>query len=138
ERVIADVRAVLGPIGILHWNAFLDIEGNLLSAPLSDLSKSFEIRVASYIAAVQASLVDLEANKGSVLVTSGIMALDEPRIDSFATDYAALAIGVAAQHKATGILAHTLAPRDVHVGEVIVNGFVEGTRSEERRVGKER
>lgn len=54
------------------------------------------------------------------------MALDEPRIDAFATDYAALAIGVAAQHKATGILAHTLAPRDVHVGEVIVNGFVEG------------
>lgn len=127
ERVVADVRAVLGSIGILHWNAFLDVQGNLLSVPLSDLSKSFEIRVASYIAAVQASLADLEANKGSVLATSGIMALDEPRIDAFAADYAALAIGVAAQHKATGILAHTLAPRDVHVGEVIVNGFVEGT-----------
>lgn len=30
---------------------------------------------------------------------------------------------VAAQRKAT----HTLAPRDIHVGEVVVNGFVEGT-----------
>ncbi|HDL7101041.1 TPA: SDR family NAD(P)-dependent oxidoreductase [Yersinia enterocolitica] len=127
EQVVMDVRTALGPIGILHWNAFLDVEGGLLSVALSDLSKSFQTRVTSYIAAVQASLVDLEACKGTVLATSGVMALNEPNIDAFATDYAALAISVAAQHKATNILAHTLAPRGIHVGEVIVNGFVAGT-----------
>ncbi|MNC65509.1 hypothetical protein D3C75_1158070 [compost metagenome] len=55
------------------------------------------------------------------------MALDHPQINAFAVNYAALAISVAAQRKATHILAHTLAPRDIHVGEVVVNGFVEGT-----------
>ncbi|MEX0445811.1 SDR family NAD(P)-dependent oxidoreductase [Xenorhabdus sp. SGI246] len=127
KLIVTDVRSVLGPIGILHWNAFLGIEGNLLSTLPSDLSKSFEIRVTSYIAAVQECLPDLKAHKGSVLTTSGIMALSDPTIDIFATGYAALAISVAAQHKATRILTHTLAPYDIYVGEVIVNGFVNRT-----------
>ncbi|AHG21546.1 short-chain dehydrogenase [Chania multitudinisentens RB-25] len=127
QRTVADAREILGPIGILHWNAFLDVEGDLLSMPPSDLSKSFDLRVVGYITAVQESLNDLAASKGSVLATSGVMALDDPQINAFATDYAALAIGVTAQRKATQILAHSLAPRDIHVGEVIVNGFVEGT-----------
>lgn len=127
QRVVSEVRNALGPISVLHWNAFLDVKGSVLSVPREDLSKSFQVRVAGYLAAVQGCLKDLEAHKGTVLATSGIMALNEPHIDAFATDYAALAIGVAAQRKATSILAHTLAPRGIHVGEVIVNGFVEGT-----------
>lgn len=127
RQVAAKVRESLGPVGILHWNVFLDIEGDLLSIPPTDLSRSFDLRVACYIAAVQACLADLEAHRGSVLATNGIMALDKPEIDAFATGYAALAISVAAQHKATGILVHTLAPRGIHVGEVVVNGFVAGT-----------
>ncbi len=127
RRVVAEVRAVSGPIGVLHWNAFVDVEGDLISMPLHDLTNSLNLRVNGYIAAVQASLADLEATNGTVLATSGIMALDDPQIDAFATGFGALAIGVAAQHKATGILAHTLAQRGVHVGEVIVDGFVEGT-----------
>ncbi|MBD2815414.1 SDR family NAD(P)-dependent oxidoreductase [Xenorhabdus sp. Flor] len=127
KRIITDARAALGPIGILHWNAFLDIEGSLLSILPSDLSKSFEIRVTSYIAAIQECLPDLKAHKGSVLTTSGIMALDDPKIDIFATGHAALAINVAAQHKTTRILIHTLAPYDIHVSEIIVNGFVNRT-----------
>lgn len=127
RRVVAEVREEWGPVGILHWNAFLDIEGDLLSMPPADLSNSFDLRVASYITAVQACLADLEAHQGTVLATCGIMALDKPEINAFATGYGALAISVAAQHKATGILAHTLAARGIHVGEVIVNGFVAGT-----------
>lgn len=127
QRVVAEARSQSGPIGILHWNAFVDVEGDLLALPLADLSRSFELRVTSYLAAVRASLADLQTHRGTVLATSGIMALDDPRIDAFATGYGALAISVAAQHKATGILAQTLAPRGIHVGEVIVNGFVAGT-----------
>lgn len=127
RRTVMDVHEMLGPIGILHWNVFLDIEGDLLSTPPTDLSKSVDLRVVSYITAVQACMDDLVASKGTVLVTSGVMALDDPKIDAFAVDYAAIAISVAAQRKTTHILSHTLAPHDIHVGEVIVNGFVEGT-----------
>lgn len=127
RSAISEVRNSQGPIGILHWNAFLDIEGDLLATPPTDLSKSFAIRVTGYITAVQASLEDLAETQGTVLTTSGVMALDDPQINAFAVDYAALAISVTAQRKTTNILAHTLAPRGIHVGEVIVNGFVEGT-----------
>ena len=127
RRAVTDVRETMGPIGILHWNVFLDIEGDLLSTPPEDLSKSFDLRVVGYITAVQESMDDLAASKGTVLVTSGVMALDDPQINAFAVDYAAIAISGAAQRKATHILAHTLVPHDIHVGEVIVNGFVEGT-----------
>lgn len=117
----------MGPIGVLHWNEFLDIDGDLLSTPPESLGQSVDLRVVSYITAVQGCIADLAASKGTVLVTSGVMALDDPTVNAFAVDYAALAISVAAQRKATHLLRHTLAPHEVHVGEVIVNGFVEGT-----------
>lgn len=85
------------------------------------------MRLVSFIAAVQASLPNLEASKGAVLATSGIMAFDWPGMDAFATGYDLLAISAAAQHKASGILAQTLAPRGVFAGKVVVNGFVKGT-----------
>ena len=127
QRVVRQTQAALGSIGILHWNAFLDVEGDLLNMPISDLSQTLTVRVVGYIAAVQACIADLESHQGSVLATSGIMALDEPHINAFATGYAALAIGAASQHKATSLLTQTLAARNVYVGEVIVNGFIEGT-----------
>lgn len=127
QGMVREVSKQLGPVGILHWNAFVDVEGDLLFTPLTTLSQSFDIRVVSFIAAVQECLADLTATKGSVLTTSGVMAIDDPHINAFATGYAALAISVTAQHKTVHILANTLAPRGIHVGEVIVNGFVEGT-----------
>ena len=52
RSAIMDAREMLGPIGILHWNAFLDIEGDLLSTLPEELSKSFSTRVTGYITAV--------------------------------------------------------------------------------------
>lgn len=127
KGIIDAIRATLGSIEILHWNAFSAVEGDLLTTTPAQLQTSFDIRVAGFLAAVQASLADLEANKGAVLATSGVMALDRPDIDAFAVDFGALAVTVAAQHKMLSILAHTLAPRSIFVGEVIVNGFVKGT-----------
>ncbi|MFE3839222.1 SDR family NAD(P)-dependent oxidoreductase [Pseudogemmobacter sonorensis] len=127
KATIEAVRSTLGPIEILHWNAFNDIDGDLLSLQPDHLRDSLNVRVIGYLAAVQASLADLEVNGGAVLATSGIMAFDLPEIDAMASRYAALAIPAAAQHKANGILRHTLDPRGIFVGEVIVNGFVKGT-----------
>lgn len=127
RRTITDVRTALGPIGIVHWNAYSNIDGDLLSTAPADLSQSLTLRVVGYVAAVQASLADLEKNQGAILATSGVMAFYGPKIDIFAKDFGVLAISVAAQHKATGLLAQTLAPRGIYVGEVVVNGFVKGS-----------
>lgn len=129
RRTIAKVRTAMGSIGILHWNAYSNIEGDLISVEPADLVESINVRVVGYIAAVQASLGDLETNHGAVLSTSGVMGLYGPDIDSFAKDFGVLAISVAAQHKATGILTQTLKPLGIYVGEVIVNGFVKHSES---------
>ncbi|WP_338883646.1 SDR family NAD(P)-dependent oxidoreductase [Xenorhabdus sp. TH1] len=124
SRVMEDIRADMGPVGILHWNAFSDIDGDLLSTAPEALSQSLAVRVVGYIAAVQAVQPDLEVTRGAVLATSGVMAFYGSDIDSFAKDFGALAVSVAAQHKATGVLTQTLAQHGIYVGEVVVNGFV--------------
>lgn len=126
-NAFADIRASLGRVGILHWNAFLPINGDLLSSTVEDFRQSLELRLVSFIAAVQALFDDLKASGGTILATSGITALDRPEIHKFAVDYAVMAITVAAQHKALGILASTLASHGIHVAEVVINGFVIGT-----------
>lgn len=127
KRMIHQVRTRWGPIGMLHWNAFFDVEGSLLSMPISDLSKSLSVRLIGYLTAVQQSFADLKAHQGCVLATSGITALHQAQIDAFTRNHAALAIAAAAQHKATAILADSLANDGIYVGELIINGLVCGT-----------
>ena len=134
QRTVADVRAALGTIGVLHWNAFIDVEGDLLTMLPNVLGQSLAVRVTGYVAAVQAALDDLQAVQGAVLATGGVMAFYDPEIDAFAKDFGVLAVSVAAQHKATGLLMQSLAPRGVYVGEVVVNGFVKKSACSEHQV----
>lgn len=122
-----NIRKTFGSVGILHWNAFLPVSGDLLTCQSDDFRQSMELRLISFIVAVQTLFDDLKAARGTILVTSGITVLDRPDVNHFATDYAVMAITAAAQHKALGILIPTLAPHGIHVAEVIVNGFVKGT-----------
>ena len=129
SRLIGDVRGAFGPIGVLHWNAYAGGAGDLLSANLDELRTVLDVSVFGLIAAVQAALPDLRAEKGAVLVTGGGFAFYDPRVDAMATQWGAmgLAIGKAAQHKAVGLLQNKLAGEGVYVGEVVVLGTVKGT-----------
>ncbi|EGY51443.1 SDR family NAD(P)-dependent oxidoreductase [Neisseria shayeganii] len=127
QSVVGKVRSAMGNINVLHWNAYTDIEGSLLDTPAATLQESLNVRVVSFIAAVQAALPDLQASGGAVLATGGIMAQDLPAINDFAQNLGALAVSVAAQHKATALLSRSLAPHGVYAGEIIVNGFVHGS-----------
>lgn len=127
NNVIERIRSSFGSIGLLHWNAFKPVHGRLLATAPADLQDSFSVRVAGFMAALQASVDDLENNEGAILATSGVIALDTDDINAFGVDYGALGITVAAQHKAMNILKHDLAPRGIFTGEVIVNGFVRNT-----------
>lgn len=131
RRVIDAARSALGPIGVLHWNAFVDVDGDLLAISVEDLQLGLSLRVVSYIAAVQAAIHDLEATQGAVLSTNGVTAFHGEKVNAFAQDFGILAIPAAAQHKATGLLKQTLARRGVYVGEVVINGFVQGSVSTE-------
>lgn len=127
--MIASVRETMGAIHAIHYNAYAGTAGDLLTADAAALRNTFDVSVVGLVTAVQAALPDLEASHGAVLVTGGGFAFFDPKVDAMATTYRAmgLALGKAAQHKATGLLAEALAPRGVYVGEVVVLGSVKGT-----------
>ncbi len=131
KKLVDDVRASLGPITIVHWNAYAGLAGDLLTADAADLRKAFDVSVTGLVAAVQASLPDLREQKGTsaVLVTGGGFAFYDKAVDAAATQWNAmgLAVSKAAQHKLVGLLSAKLANDGVYVGEVVVLGMVKGT-----------
>lgn len=129
RAMIRDARAALGPIAIVHWNAYGGGLRNLLTDPVEGLASALDVGVTGLLAATQEALSDLEAQKGAVLVTGGGLCFYDAGVDAMAVEWGAagLAIAKAAQHKATGLLSAALKSRGVYVGEVVVGGAVKGT-----------
>ncbi len=129
RQLMANVHASLGPITVLHWNAYSGGAGDLKTASTDDLRSVLNVTVHGLIAATQAALPDLKASKGALLVTGGGFAFYDPAVDAAATQFGAagLAIGKAAQHKTVGLLSKALQSEGVYVGEVVVTGLVKGT-----------
>jgi NADP-dependent 3-hydroxy acid dehydrogenase YdfG len=129
KKLVSDVRSQLGPIAVLHWNAYAGAAGDLLTAPAAELKTVLDVCVNGLVAAVQAALPDLEAQKGAALVTGGGLGMDSRDVNKMAVSWksAGLAIGKAAQHKTVGLLNAQLADKGVYVGEVIVTAIVKGT-----------
>lgn len=129
RALVREVRASMGPITVIHWNAYLNSAGDLATAPIEELTAALAVSVNGLVASVQAALPDLEAHKGAVLVTGGGLSFYDPKVDGMAVQWGAmgLAVAKAAQHKTVGLLHQKLASRGVYVGEVVVLGSVKGT-----------
>jgi NADP-dependent 3-hydroxy acid dehydrogenase YdfG len=127
--VVAEARAALGPIAVVHYNAYAAAAGDLVTAPPAELRTTFDVSVVGLVAAVQAALADLEQQKGALLVTGGGLAYYDAEVDGMAVGWNAmgLAVSKAAQHKTVGLLAKRLEQHGVYVGEVVVLGMVKGT-----------
>jgi short-subunit dehydrogenase len=130
ERLVAAVRAQLGPITVLHWNAYARDAGDLLQADAAATRAIFELPVTELLVAVKAALPDLKNQQdAAVLVTNGGFGLNDPRIDARAVALGAMGLAVAnaAKHKLVGLLAQQLRPLGVYVGEVMVLASVKGS-----------
>ncbi len=131
KKMIGDVRATLGSITAIHYNAYAPVAGDLLTASMEDLRKLYDVGVVGLVAALQASLEDMRAQKGTsaVLVTGGGFALDEDEVNEMVVRYGAMGMGLAkaAQHKLANLLHHELKPEGIFVGELLVLGIVKGT-----------
>jgi NADP-dependent 3-hydroxy acid dehydrogenase YdfG len=127
KQLIADVRTALGPIDVLHWNAYARLAGDLSTCDVSELQTSLAVGVLGLTAAVQASLPDLRSQPdAAVLLTGGGFAREEQAINVAAVHMNAmgLAITKAAQHKLIGLLHAQLSSAGIFVGEVMVQGLV--------------
>src|SRR5947209_2641213 len=131
RAMVAEVRAALGPITVLHWNAYGRAAGDLLQADTAAIHAVLDVATAGLLAAVQAALPDLRAadGGGAVLVTNGGLGYNDPAVDAMAVQWNSmgLALANAAKHKLVGLLAQKLAPDKVYVGEVMVLALVKGT-----------
>ncbi|MDB4928726.1 MAG: Short-chain dehydrogenase/reductase, partial [Myxococcaceae bacterium] len=127
--LVREVRAALGPIAVVHWNAYGGGAGDLTTSRPEELRAALDVSVHGLLAAVQESLADLKAGRGAVLVTGGGLAFYDPKVDAMAVQWGAmgLAVAKAAQHKAVGLLHEKLKGDGVYVGEVVVLGAVKGT-----------
>jgi NADP-dependent 3-hydroxy acid dehydrogenase YdfG len=131
RAAIGKARAALGPVTVLHWNAYGGSEaGDLTTVDPAAVRGVFDVSVVGLLAAVQEALPDLKkTNEGAVLVTNGAFGELSPQMDEFAVTSKAMGLAVAnaAKHKLVGLLAQRLKGDGVYVGEVMVAGTVKGT-----------
>ncbi len=107
-----------GPIGVLVYNVSL-FGGPLSSADLATLREGSDVHLHAPILAVQAALPDLEAQRGTVLLTgSGLAVHPDPGAGI-------LSVGKAMTRAAALVLAADLAPRGVKVRTVTILGRLE-------------
>ena len=128
---IAAAHAALGPISVIHWNAYSGGEtGNLMAAEPVAVGSVFNVAIVGLLAAVQAALPDLKrTNEGAVLVTNGAFGQANPMMDALAISLKSVGVALAnaAKHKLVGLLSAALKDEGVYVGEVMVAGVVKGT-----------
>ena len=125
RAAVRSVRSQLGPITILHWNAYGGMEaGDLLTADQASLHKVFDVAVFGLLAATDEALPDLKRNgEGALLISNGAFGLVSPEVDEVVINLhlMGLALSSAAKHKLVGLLAQRLKGDGVYVGEVMVS-----------------
>jgi NADP-dependent 3-hydroxy acid dehydrogenase YdfG len=109
RAVVRKARAALGPIAVVHWNAYGGAAaGDLLSSDAGAVRSVFDAAVVGLLAAVQEALPDLKnAKDGAVLVTNGAFGEINAQMDELAVQSKAMGLGLAnaAKHKLVGLLA---------------------------------
>lgn len=128
---IRNVRAQLGPITAIHWNAYGGAEaGDLLTADPAAVRGIFDVAVFGLLAAAREALPDLKsAGDGAILITNGGFGDLSPSVDEYVTtsNTMGIALANAAKNKLAGLLSQRLKRDGVYVGEVVIYGTIKGT-----------
>jgi NADP-dependent 3-hydroxy acid dehydrogenase YdfG len=132
RAAIRQVHAALGPVAVIHWNAYSGAAGDLVTAEPAAVRGIFDVAIGGLVATVQEALSDLKETKGAVLVTNGAFGEINPQTDAYAVGAKAMGLAVAngAKHKLVGLLAERLKGDGIYVGEVMVAGTVKATASD--------
>ena len=129
KGLVGRVSGQLGPVTAIHWNAYANVAGDVMTADAPTLRTVFDVSVTSLVLTVQEALLDLKTAKGAVLVTNGGLGFFDPKTDAVAVQWNSmgLAIANAAKHKLMGLLTERLRADGITIGEVVVLGLVKGT-----------
>jgi NADP-dependent 3-hydroxy acid dehydrogenase YdfG len=131
REVVLNVRATLGPVTVLHWNAAAtSLAGDLLVAPAEELATSLTAGAVGLVAAVQEVLPDLRNKaEAAVLVTNGGFGVFADPVDAMIVQSGSMGLSVAnsAKHKISRLLARRLRSEGVFLAELMVMTIVKGT-----------
>jgi len=124
------VRSSLGPITVIHWNAYGGRAGDLIAADTDAIRSEMDVALVSPMRLISAALPDMKKSDGAaVLLTNGGFGKLSKQADEMAVQFNAmgLAIANAAKDKLASLLNEKLRKDNVFVTEVIVMGTVKGT-----------
>ena len=129
KGLVKRVSDELGSITAIHWNAYANTAGDVMTADAAALRTAFDVAVTSLVLTLQQARADLKAAKGAVLVTNGGLGLFDPNVDAMAVEWNSMGLAIAnsAKHKLIGLLSQKLRADEITVGEVVVLGLVKGT-----------
>ncbi|HEY2476171.1 MAG TPA: SDR family NAD(P)-dependent oxidoreductase [Candidatus Cybelea sp.] len=133
RTALKSIRSQMGPITILHWNAYGAEAGDLLTADRAALQRDLDVSIFGLLAATDEVRADLrETNEGAILVSTGGLGDVSPQVDQAAAalHMEGLALASAAKHKLVGLLAQSLKPEGIYVGEVMTFSTIQGTPGE--------
>jgi len=128
--VIEKVHSDLGSISLVIWNALSGNPCPIVGGSADKFLNELVTGVVGLQAACSASLEDLKANKGSLLVTGGAFGLDVDGIHDYiaAIKVASAAVNKAAQRKWVAVAFRELKEVGVHAAELSVANAVRGTK----------
>lgn len=129
-KLVERVRGSLGPVSVIHWNAYAGGAGDLLAAGAAEIRTVLDVATTSLLATIQAALPDLrKGEQPAVLVTNGGFGKIDPNVDAVGVQYGAMGLSMAnaAKDKLVGLLSKKLEADGVYVGQVTVLGMVKGT-----------
>src|SRR4051794_14549545 len=116
EQAIGSLRAKLGPISALVYNAAAIREKDILAETAETLTRDFQVNVAGALQSVQLLLQDLKATRGVVLLTGGGFA-NYPH-----PAYGSLSIGKAGLRNLALQLHQRLKDEGIYAGTLTVGG----------------
>ena len=127
KKAIADAKSKLGPITVVHYNAFALAGGDDIAAFMNCCA----VGCVGLITAKNECLADLKEQKGAILVTgsfAGSTALPK-EVEELVAGFGlpGYCAGKGAQDRLTAQMTVTLGKEGVFVGKVVVGGPVKGT-----------
>jgi short-subunit dehydrogenase len=124
------VRTTLGPITVIHWNAYGGRAGDLITADADAIRSELDIAIVSPSKLVAAALPDLKKSEGAaVLLTNGGFGKLAHAMDAVGVQFNAMGLSLAnaAKDKLAGLLSEKLKVDNVYVTELTIMGTVKGT-----------
>ncbi|MBN9123867.1 MAG: short-chain dehydrogenase [Nitrosospira sp. 56-18] len=129
--VFARIRAEVGPVGILIYNAGAGAFKNVDNSTLEDFQSAWEVNCRGLFLAVKEVLPDMRtAGKGSIIVIGATASIKG------GANFAPFASAKAGQRGLVQSLARHLGPEKIHVSYVILDGVVNLQRTRQQMPDK--